>query len=423
LAWGIFGLAATIVAAGSVLLVVGFVTDRLSAVAVVGQFALLPPAVSFSVVGLIVALKQPRNACGWLMLAIGAMWSVGVTPPTPQDHWSTWALGWGWVPPFGLMATHLPLRLPDGQLPSPRWRWVSRAATTAIVLTCVGFLFDPNLPDNPLANEGLAVLALVGIAGMGICGILSIASTGRALATGGTGGATPDPMDRDRRDGLRRLVGGDPRRLVDRDVSVGGARPDPQHARPRAVLAIPVSIGIAILKYRLFDIDVVIRKALVGAILAAFFVTVYALVVGGVGALAGNTSSTVLSFAAAVVAAVAFNPSSRVLDGSPTGSCTGSVRRRTRCSRGSEITSPRPTPPTRCCLGRRGCWPRASGQTGRGCGWRITVTSARSPPGRTTPIPSASTIIGWRCVIRATCSAPCRSRCRRAIRWTRRRRS
>jgi signal transduction histidine kinase len=75
-----------------------------------------------------------------------------------------------------------------------------------------------------------------------------------------------------------------------------------------AYAAIPVGIGIAILKYRLYDVDVVIRKALVVAALAVFFTLVYALVVGGVGALVGERSTTGLSFVAAALVALGFQP-------------------------------------------------------------------------------------------------------------------
>ena len=75
-----------------------------------------------------------------------------------------------------------------------------------------------------------------------------------------------------------------------------------------AYSAVPIGIGIAILKYRLYDIDIVIRKALVFASLAAFFTVVYVLVVGGVGAVMGSLSTPTLSFAAAALVAIGFQP-------------------------------------------------------------------------------------------------------------------
>ena len=149
LAWGLFLFGAACVAVGSVLLLVRLADGSLTTSQVVSQFALLPPAAAFSIVGLLVALRQPQNACGWLMLVIGTIWSLGVSPPTP-DGTVGWALSWGWVPAFGLMATHLPLRLPDGRLPSPRWRWVSRLwPPSRWCVLGVGLLFSPETPDNP----------------------------------------------------------------------------------------------------------------------------------------------------------------------------------------------------------------------------------------------------------------------------------
>src|SRR4029079_4172606 len=67
---------------------------------------------------------------------------------------------------------------------------------------------------------------------------------------------------------------------------------------------IPISVGVAVMKYRLYDIDLVIRKTVVFALLAAFIALVYAAIVGGVGAIVGETSNTTLAFAAGARPAV-----------------------------------------------------------------------------------------------------------------------
>jgi len=82
---------------------------------------------------------------------------------------------------------------------------------------------------------------------------------------------------------------------------------------PAAVFAlltplIPVAAGIAILKYHLYDIDVVISKALVVGLLAVFITAVYVAIVVGIGELVGTTRSPALSIAATVVVAVLFQP-------------------------------------------------------------------------------------------------------------------
>jgi signal transduction histidine kinase len=71
---------------------------------------------------------------------------------------------------------------------------------------------------------------------------------------------------------------------------------------------IPISIGIAVLRHRLYDINVVIRKAVVVAAIAIFFTAVYAAIVGGIGALVQSRATTTLSFAAAAVVAALFQP-------------------------------------------------------------------------------------------------------------------
>ena len=307
IAWTVFLASAAWVGVGSAFLLRDLANGSVPGHVVAGQFTLLAPAAAFSIAGLVVALRQPRNNCGWLMLAIGAMWSVGVSPPTPEGSTLSWATTWGWVPPFGLMAIHLPLRLPDGHLPSPRWRWVSRFGTAAMIVTIVGFLFDPSVNGNPIANEQLAVLGAIGLLSMAACAIASIASIV----------VRSRQADADERHQIRWIAIGAAAFLtawlITLVISFAFSPPSGPDLLISAIAlafyaAIPVSIGIAILRYRLYDIDVVIRKALIVAVLAAVFVLVYALVVGGVGALVQTSNNSALSFAAAVVVAVLFQP-------------------------------------------------------------------------------------------------------------------
>jgi signal transduction histidine kinase len=302
-AWGVFLVAAVFVVVGSALLVSDLVRGTVSVSDAVGQFALLPPAGAFSVVGLVVALRRPANACGWLMLVIGAIWSLGVGPPTREDSILAWATAWAWLPAFGLMATHLPLRLPDGRLLSPRWRWVSRAATVGMLLLSIGLVFDPTLAGNPVPALDLRFVGAVGLLTLALSTVASIASL---FVRSRRAGADERHQLRWIASGAVVFFGGWGATLV-----IGwGSEPGPSMAVVAfaAYAAIPVSIGVAILRYRLYDIDVVIRKAVLVGVIAAFFLAVYALVVGGVGALTQSVGNTALSFAAAAIVAVLFQP-------------------------------------------------------------------------------------------------------------------
>ena len=179
-------------------------------------------------------------------------------------------------------------------------------STTAIVLASVGFLFDPEVPDNPLANKNLAIMGALGLLLIAVSAIASIAS----LVVRARG------ADADERHQIRWIAIGAATfftvwlATLIASAILGTDGPDLLFNAGALAFyaAIPVSIGIAILRYRLYDIDVVIRKALVVAVLAVFFVVVYALIVGGVGAMVQSSNSTALSFTAAAVVALLFQP-------------------------------------------------------------------------------------------------------------------
>ena len=303
LAWALFGLAVLEMVVGIVLTIVKLAGGTLNGTDALGTLAFAPAGATYAVVGLIVALRRSGNPAGWFMLVIGAFWGLLVLP-IAGDVDPQWFGSLVWVVPFGLMGIHLLLRLPDGRLPSPRWRWVSRAGTLAIVLA--GVAIPPEDSDATTAVQDL----MGGIGFILLLGSL-VASVASLVVRARRAGA-------DERHQLRwiaaggllfvgfwslavvpGLVGVTPNATVERTLNAAGAV---------AYSAVPLGIGIAILKYRLYAIDVVIRKALIFAGLAAFFTAVYALVVGGVGALVGSRSTTALSFVAAAVVAIGFQP-------------------------------------------------------------------------------------------------------------------
>jgi signal transduction histidine kinase len=84
-----------------------------------------------------------------------------------------------------------------------------------------------------------------------------------------------------------------------------------QYLAIASFLAVPISVAFGVLKYRLYDIDVVINKAVVYAVLAVFITVVYAAVVVGIGAVIGSAGGTLLSAVAAAIVAIAFQPARR----------------------------------------------------------------------------------------------------------------
>jgi signal transduction histidine kinase len=132
----------------------GFVSGSLFAL------ALLP----FPVVGLLIALRRPENAIGWLLLAIGFAWYFGevltgygvyglTVSPLPAADWVLSFTGWLWIPPIGLMGTFALLLFPDGHLPSPRWRWFAWFCAIVLVLSSAAILLNQgNLADAGFPN-------------------------------------------------------------------------------------------------------------------------------------------------------------------------------------------------------------------------------------------------------------------------------
>jgi hypothetical protein len=154
-----------------------------------------------------------------------------------------------------------------------------------------------------------------------------------------------------------------------------------------AFLCLWSAIGIAVLKYRLYEIDIVISKAVLFGSLAVFITAVYVALVAGVGTLAGKESSTALSAVAAAIVAVAFQPLRQRAGRFANRVVYGAERRRTRCCQTSAGGSAAPMPARTCCRRWRGLLPPAPApsRSWSGCGPGTSCTRWHHPAPTSTP--------------------------------------
>jgi hypothetical protein len=293
-----------------------------------GGSAFLAPV--FGVVGFVVAWRRPRNPLGWLMLgAAGFLVLSGdagaYAVADYRLHQGGLPLGWvavlvqpGWAPAIALFGLAV-LLFPDGRVPSPRWRWglwvyvaVAGAWVAGVVFISAGAIIGHNvhvaatgdllLLDRPTGSA--AWWGAVQDVFFPLLGVFWLATlVGQALSYRRSSG--------ERRQQLKWLVGGSAVAIV------GGALGVPLSDNPRipqivggvgivAVLALPVSMGVAILKYRLYDIDRLISRTLAYAIVTGLLVGLYAAVVALAGAASFSSPAEVA--AATLAAAALFSP-------------------------------------------------------------------------------------------------------------------
>lgn len=216
---------------------------------------------------------------------------------------------WPVVPAFWLPLTLGLLLFPNGHPPTPRWKWVGWWSILAIVLATTATVIAQNpwstLPISSAENTVPGILGSLNDAGYAFASMAAVVSITSLVV-------------RYRRSlGIERsqirwiaLGGG----IYAMALIVGGNFPGSSGVDALGGLvaqsALVVSYGIAITKYRLYDIDVVISKTVTYGVLAAFITGVYAVIVVGVGSLVGSSDepNLALSIAAVAIVAVAFEP-------------------------------------------------------------------------------------------------------------------
>jgi hypothetical protein len=258
-----------------------------------GAIYFVLPIAAFSIVGVLIALRRPGNAIGWLLATIGLLFAIvvacsgvakwGLVTNALPDAVAEW-IGVGssvWVIALGLLGTQLPLRLPDGRLPSPRWTWFSRISLALIALTLIGMAAQrgrvEDVPGsaNPVGSAWVEPLS-------GAIFLLILCFFG-ALAALVIRYRRADSLDRAQ---LRWVALGGAVFLVIYLVSLPlpSTLGTSDHSTTANLItavsqaafgALPIAIGYAILRHRLSDIDVVVNRALVYGALTATLAGMY----------------------------------------------------------------------------------------------------------------------------------------------------
>jgi signal transduction histidine kinase len=260
--------------------------------------------ITYSLIGGLVASRRPRNPVGWISAAVGFFsalsllalaygmlgQSVIVGGTLPAANFALWVEYWTWIPPMVLPMTFLLLLFPDGRPPSRRWRPVAWASAVGlggtVLIVALIAAWNPGLRvdtvgsgSNPFGIER----------GTGALDVL-IYFTGPLTLLGVLGSVAAVVVR------FRHSKG------IERPSEVGII------ITSATQVGIVLAASIAILKYRLYDIDILINRTLVYGALTAAVVGLYVLTVGALGAAFQARGNLGISLVAAGMVAVVFQP-------------------------------------------------------------------------------------------------------------------
>ncbi len=246
-------------------------------------------AVSFSAVGALIAARRPRNPIGWIYLAVGfsqgfvtfaynyAEYALITAPGSLPGAGPMSVLGQiAWIPGLSLMLTYALLLFPTGRLPSRRWRPVAWLSAVPLLVMAPGIVwFLPHggveMLETPEQVEpgsffGLMLATLFPL--MLVCGLASLTSlVVRFWYSRG--------VERQQLKWFTYAAGLTIFLLISGEVVELEAVRLLEWALAPLVAAIPAATGVAILRYRLYDIDLFINRTLVYGLLTAALVLTY----------------------------------------------------------------------------------------------------------------------------------------------------
>jgi hypothetical protein len=288
-------------------------------------------AVGYSTVGAVAASHRPGNAVGWVLCSIGLSWGVGhftseyatyallAAPGSlPAAEAAAWIYSWVWVPGLSFIV-FLPLLFPSGRLPSPGWRPFAWFSVLLVVAGTIVAAISPGpgvglsirnpfgMESRPDFNQQLQALMFV---------LIFVASVSLVAR-------------------LHRARGVERQQIkwVAYAGALGGGAALPTYTVLEAVnlpwlhlagyvpalvgiLGVPTAVGIAITRYRLYDIDILINRTLVYGTLTATLVALYLVgivVLQRLFVFLTGQQSTLAVVASTLLIAALFNPLRRSL--------------------------------------------------------------------------------------------------------------
>jgi hypothetical protein len=290
--------------------------------------ALVAAPLAFSVVGALVAARQPRNPVGWQLLAVGVLLTANllgesyaryalITAPgsLPGGRYGPW-LGWTYAPIVTILTIFLPLYFPTGRLLSPRWRPVLWSGIGFLAFAVAGNALWPG-PQPPLLGLSPAPNPVVFLPQATPLFELFRNLAGLCLLPGIAGAITALVVRFRRSRGIERqqlkwfayaaALAPLPGFVYEAAPSIFGL------LRTLILPLVPISVGVAILRYRLYEIDRIINRTLVYGLLTVVLGLCYAagslvfVLVAG----AGSDPPSWLVAGATLAAAAIFRPARR----------------------------------------------------------------------------------------------------------------
>jgi signal transduction histidine kinase len=275
-------------------------------------------ALTFPAVGVLIAYKRPDNLIGALLCAAGFFSAVNVGAGAyadaglaPMHHlpaavFMAWLSSWAWLPSLLFSSVFLLLLFPDGTLPGPRWRWPARVASVATSVLVLGAALNgPDLLDRDGVHNPIGVQAppAVGAFVGGVAAIGLMVSIVSAVAAVVVRYRRADTVQRRQ---LWWFTYACVLFIALLALSVAGVVPGGALAFGPALIA--ASVAIAVVRYRLYDIDVIVSRSIVYAGLTLGVVAVYVTVVGFLTHLLDREPGLAGSLVATGVVAVGFQP-------------------------------------------------------------------------------------------------------------------